>query len=91
MFFPQQLRDGPLEKYWGWGEGGQKSKKNFSKKLLTKNVFLRILAKQNICPREKRRFPPYMNKKILASLKIPTPQHFSNGPSLRAYYTFPSC
>ena len=36
MFFPQQLRDGPLEKYWGWGEGGQKPKKNFPKKIINK-------------------------------------------------------
>ena len=42
----------------------------------------------NVSPTEKKnpekRFPPYMYKKNLASLKIPTPQpnHFFNGPSL---------
>ena len=45
--------------------------------------FLRILAKKNMPKEEKRnKISTFHVQKNLASLKIPTPHHFSYGPSL---------
>ena len=52
---------------------GKKPKTIFPQEIINKKIFLRILAKKDICPKEeKKRFLPYMYKKNLASLKIPT-------------------
>ena len=73
----------------GVGGMGDKSKiKNFAQVIINKKyIFLSIVA--NICPRREKRFPPYMYKRNLASLKIPNPPPpplpitvFSNSPSL---------
>ena len=57
----------------GVGGMGDKSKiKNFAQVIINKKyIFLSIVA--NICPRREKRFPPYMYKRNLASLKIPNP------------------
>ena len=69
----------------GWGK--QQQQQIFLRKLLIKNILLRILAKKYMPKEEKRkRFQPYMYKKILHLLKSPLPHihphHYSNGPSL---------
>ena len=66
------------------GEGGAKAKKKFPQEILNKkNIFLQILPRKNICPRRKKKniSTLHVQKKNLASLKIPTPS-FPH-PSLR--------
>ena len=79
----------------GGGMGKNSNKKIFLRKLLIKNIFLRILARKYMPKEGKKRFPPYMyKKKIMHLLKSPLlyihphrppplPYHYSNGPSLR--------
>ena len=55
------LRDGPLEKWWGRGEGKSKTKKKLQEIINKKNISLRILAKKYMPKEEKK--PTFMYKK----------------------------
>ena len=76
-------RQKTIRKVMGWGGGGlgwlKFHKRKFPQEIVNKKYIPTDSGQKNVCPR--------MKKKIVASLKIPTPHspshHFSNGPSVR--------
>ena len=83
MFIPQQLRGGPLEKWWR--RGGAKAKKKSQEIINENKIFLRIMPKKK---KKDLHLTCMYKKKILHLLKSPPSHHFSNGPSLKEPITY---